>query len=231
MDAEEAFRLLAEGAMRGPDGPRSKLLTCAEAKVRRLIRNSQARILGNNLRSEADDAEQEAWTIVFFHKVDQYMGVTEGSFTGWIRTTAHRKAVDILRKNLRKHDAPANGSGPDINSTRPTAFAPTIDPSPISIPDDHRGTEIHYAAANGDADRVRSLIKSSKDLVNAKNKAGLTPLHLAASNGHNDVAEVLLANNADVNPRDWQGATPMQLAATQGEKVIVYLLLKYGAKE
>ncbi len=134
-------------------------------------------------------------------------------------------------KETDQHTYLPIGSDSGIYSMTPTAFTPTFDLSSISLPDDRRGKEIHYAAANGDADRVRLLIKNNKDSVRNKNKAGLTPLHMAASNGQYDMVKLLLANKADVNPRDWQGATPLQLAETHGHKDIVNLLLKHGAKD
>ncbi len=42
---------------------------------------------------------------------------------------------------------------------------------------------------------------------------GQTPLHMAACKGHKDVAELLLANKAEVNAKDNNGVTPLHLAA------------------
>ena len=43
--------------------------------------------------------------------------------------------------------------------------------------------------------------------------------------GHKDVAELLLANKADVNARDNDGDTPLHMAAMKGHKDMVELLL------
>jgi hypothetical protein len=53
------------------------------------------------------------------------------------------------------------------------------------------GQEIDDAAQNGDLEKVKALLKDNPDLVSSKDKWGRTPLHLAARNGHKDVAELL----------------------------------------
>jgi ankyrin repeat protein len=52
-----------------------------------------------------------------------------------------------------------------------------------------------------------------------------TPLHLAASAGHKDLTELLLANHADVNTINSDGAIPLHAAASRGCKHATELLL------
>ena len=47
--------------------------------------------------------------------------------------------------------------------------------------------------------------------------------------GHNDVAELLLANKAEVNAKDKSEWTPLHWAAMKGHKAVVELLLANGA--
>ncbi len=92
--------------------------------------------------------------------------------------------------------------------------------------------EIHKAAGDGDLDRVKALVKNRPDLVFSKDTAhdtGWTPLHWAALKGHKDVAEFLLANNAEVDGRDKYGHTPLHSAANGGSKEVAVLLLAHGA--
>lgn len=85
---------------------------------------------------------------------------------------------------------------------------------------------IHDAARAGDLAKVKSLVKEHPDLVSSKDeKYGQTPLHIAAFNDHRDVAEFLVANNADVNAKAKNGSTPLHLAAAKGNKDMVELLL------
>ena len=67
---------------------------------------------------------------------------------------------------------------------------------------------IHDAARDCDSKKVKALLKGNPDLVFSKNNSGMTPLHAAAYNGCKDVAELLLANEADVNAKDrrWHDA-------------------------
>ena len=58
----------------------------------------------------------------------------------------------------------------------------------------------------------------------------MTPLHAAAYNGYKDVAELLLANKADVNAKDSDGMTPLHMAASNGHKDVAELLLANKAE-
>ncbi|MGH7973054.1 MAG: ankyrin repeat domain-containing protein [Limisphaerales bacterium] len=59
--------------------------------------------------------------------------------------------------------------------------------------------EIHDAAKNGDLKEIEALLKDKPDPVFGQDSNGRTPLHLAASFGRQDVAELLLAQGAKVN--------------------------------
>jgi ankyrin repeat protein len=78
--------------------------------------------------------------------------------------------------------------------------------------------EIHDAAESGDLAKVKALVKEHPDLVFSRDSDGATPLHLAADKGRRDVAELLLANKADVNARDTLlGFSPLHSAAVNGQ--------------
>ena len=62
------------------------------------------------------------------------------------------------------------------------------------------------------------------------NEAGLTPLHVAASQGHKDVAESRIAKGADINARTGSGETPLALAIEKKHESVVKLLKKLGAR-
>ena len=61
----------------------------------------------------------------------------------------------------------------------------------------------------------------------------MTPLHCAARESHNEIAELLIAKGADVNAKDRQGMTPLHFAAIKRHnkeiKEIVELLIAKGA--
>jgi ankyrin repeat protein len=91
--------------------------------------------------------------------------------------------------------------------------------------------EIHDAARDGDLEKVTALLKDNPDLVFRKeDNYGLTPLHTAAIQGHKDVAELLLANKAEVDARDNKGETPLHTAALMGHRDVVEVLLASKAE-
>ncbi|HZS45641.1 MAG TPA: ankyrin repeat domain-containing protein [Blastocatellia bacterium] len=65
--------------------------------------------------------------------------------------------------------------------------------------------------------------------VNAKDDAGSTPLHCAASIGRTDIAIVLLSHGADLNARNSFGLTALHEAARQGTVETVKLFVEKGA--
>ena len=64
----------------------------------------------------------------------------------------------------------------------------------------------------GDLDTVAALLKDHPELLESKDKNGYTPLHEAIGHNQLDIAELLLANGADVNARDGSMHTPLILA-------------------
>ena len=57
-----------------------------------------------------------------------------------------------------------------------------------------------------------------------------TPLHWAASHGHKEIAELLIAAGADVNAKSKYGRTPLDYAVKYKRTEIASLLRKHGGK-
>ncbi|KAF1807862.1 ankyrin, partial [Eremomyces bilateralis CBS 781.70] len=69
------------------------------------------------------------------------------------------------------------------------------------------------------------------DAVDASSRTedGETPLHIAASGGHDTVVDRLLKRGIDVNSKDQRGQTPLHKAAAVGDEGVVQLLLKQAS--
>ncbi len=117
------------------------------------------------------------------------------------------------------HDAARNG---DLETIKKLAT-----PSTINSLDDNERSVLSCAAANGQLDVVKWLLKHGAD-PNLSNWQ--SPLSQACFYGHYDVARILLENGADPNFTTHTGATPLSEAVdqTKGAKM-VELLIAYGA--
>lgn len=100
----------------------------------------------------------------------------------------------------------------------------------------HAGVVLLRAAARGDLDGVRTLLREGADVNEADSGFG-TPLILAARGGHADVVDLLIENGADVNlaetgrPRaDDLARTPLGAAAQSGALDVATRLLDAGAE-
>ena len=75
--------------------------------------------------------------------------------------------------------------------------------------------------------RIMELLIASGADVNARSKKDLTPLHLAAVNGIEEVCELLISEGADLKAVTDNGHTALSLATAQGNREIVILLRRH----
>ncbi|XWS75058.1 hypothetical protein CRYUN_Cryun01aG0053000 [Craigia yunnanensis] len=88
-------------------------------------------------------------------------------------------------------------------------------------------TALFTAAEKGHLDVVKELLKySNKETVTKKNKSGFDPLHIAASEGHHAIVQVLLDHDPSLcQTFGPSNATPLVSAATKGHMAVVNELL------
>src|SRR5262245_59587111 len=85
------------------------------------------------------------------------------------------------------------------------------------------------AAARGDRDAVKSLLKNAAD-VNAAQGDGMTALHWAAMNGDAELTQMLIVAGANIKATTRLGTyTPLYLASQQGHGAVIGALIKAGA--
>lgn len=97
-------------------------------------------------------------------------------------------------------------------------------------------TDIHARAFNGDTALMIASFKGNLPAVEALlargaqvQHEGWTPLHYAATGGHDAVARLLIEKGAQLDARSPNNTTPMMMAAWSGHIYTVKLLLDAGA--
>ncbi|EXJ74159.1 uncharacterized protein A1O5_02453 [Cladophialophora psammophila CBS 110553] len=92
------------------------------------------------------------------------------------------------------------------------------------------GAGISLAAAFGLTELLKILIAANQYnlRLDARNMYGSTALHEAAFFGHQQVAEVLIENGANLLDTNYGQSTPLYLAVSYGQLEMVKLLLRHG---
>jgi hypothetical protein len=88
---------------------------------------------------------------------------------------------------------------------------------------------LHQIAVGIPADRLESILDDLPGLVNFRDYDRRTPLHIAASEGHLDLCQLLVAKGAKINRSDRWGGAPLDDAYRhRHDKVIQYLQSQGG---
>lgn len=94
----------------------------------------------------------------------------------------------------------------------------------VNAVDECNRTTLHWAAAEGNTEKVRILITHNAD-VNTRDNIGNTPLHYAVINGHKAVVSFLIDEyKVDVNVKNQTGLTALDIATANNNTDIIELL-------
>ena len=84
-------------------------------------------------------------------------------------------------------------------------------------------------ATNGDLIELKRLLSRSRIPINSTNSSEQTPVHCAVANGHIEIVEFLLENDAKVNVSDEKGWSPLLMAIANDDLDMAKLLLSHNA--
>jgi ankyrin repeat protein len=106
---------------------------------------------------------------------------------------------------------------------------PPLDAEESYAPSPETNGLLVQAATCGSLDSVEKLIDVLGVDVDTMDETGITPLMMAATNGHDAVVECLLSRGADLLLRDELGGTALHCACMNGAPSTVALLVSKGA--
>lgn len=118
-------------------------------------------------------------------------------------------------------------SPPEVDSPEAIATVSAAHPeaTPMRLTDD----AFRFAAYEGKIDSVREGIKAGNNINAFDPERRLTPLHMAAYNGHVEVIKLLLEHGATLDARDFEGKTPLLHASTGPYSEALKVLIEAGA--
>nr|XP_020024173.1 ankyrin repeat and SOCS box protein 3 [Castor canadensis] len=101
----------------------------------------------------------------------------------------------------------------------------------VDVADNRGWMPVHEAAYHNSVECLRMLIHadSSENYIKTKTFEGFCALHLAVSQGHWKIAQILLEAGADPNTTTLEETTPLFLAVENGQIDVLRLLLRHGA--
>lgn len=93
--------------------------------------------------------------------------------------------------------------------------------------------ELHYAARDGDLEKIKGRLRAGVDVDLAENRSQYTPLHSAVDSGRFQATEKLLDSGANIHARTKLKHTPLHMAVARWRQCpdgsLIKLLIDRGA--
>lgn len=106
-------------------------------------------------------------------------------------------------------------------------FKSELDPEKVKkLLDSEENTPLHLACQSNNKDVVLYLADEMKVDVNARNRKGEEPLHIAVQFASTHIVGILLNRGAKIECQDIVGCTPLHHAARSNQKDMVEFLCK-----
>jgi len=224
--AKDTASAIADGACfvrvqahyEGPDGTRkrtfSRLVPAGETSIKHRVEKEAAHTV-HSVFWAVDEALPEAETLreVYENRLDEI--AEEERLLEAERSLLERQVGEYT---------PRGGTG-----SVPSATAPAPAPQAPGLSGYETGVLMCTYAAQGWRAQIEDLVRNGVD-VNTGDYDSRTALHLAASEGHVDVVESLLALDANVNATDRMGFSPLVDACRHGHFQIQMMLRDAGGQ-
>ncbi len=187
--------------------------------------NHQSRLyeMGVNM-DESDDEQEDTIPAVIVNSYGGVVRPTE-SFNKKAIKKMLKKGKGIHNRDTHKRTALHWATQNRSHETVAQLLRKGADPS---AQDKWGNTPLHTGAINGDAQSIKLLLKNSDTLLNNKNSAGLTPLHIAILHNNKEVAQTLIRCNATITLADARSNTPLIYAAQCGRNSCIKMLYESG---
>ena len=114
----------------------------------------------------------------------------------------------------------------DVVKRLTTGYGPALDQT---VPLAQNTTALYLACQENRVDMVKLLLEHSVEALEIQRDDGVSPLYVAAHEGHTDCVALLLSAKANVNLCNGSGTSPLYIAVQKNFNDVARLLLDAGA--
>jgi ankyrin repeat protein len=171
--------------------------------------------------------------IIYLYVLIGFSSIHAGSYDDFFSAIKHddfEKISALLKRGFDPNTLDPAGAPGLVLAVKDSAFKvvevllndPKVN---VEARDSADESPLMLAAIKGDTQLCLKLIQMGADV----NKPGWTALHYAATNGHLEIMQLLLNENAYIDAASPNNTTPLMMAARYGTSSAVKLLLEAGA--